>query len=38
MANTVRVTDLDFVFISYREPNADENYACLLYTSDAADE
>jgi hypothetical protein len=30
MANTVRVTDLDFVFISYREPNADENYADLL--------
>ena len=30
MANTVRVTDLDFIFISYREPNADENYADLL--------
>ena len=30
MANTIRVTDLDFVFISYREPNADENYADLL--------
>ena len=30
MANTVRVSDLDFVFISYREPNADENYADLL--------
>jgi hypothetical protein len=27
---TVRVSDLDFVFISYREPNADENYADLL--------
>lgn len=32
MANTCRVTDLDFVFISYREPNADENYADLLNT------
>ena len=30
MANTIRVTNLDFVFISYREPNADENYADLL--------
>jgi hypothetical protein len=30
MANTVRVSDLDFVFISYKEPNADENYADLL--------
>jgi hypothetical protein len=30
MANTVRISDLDFVFISYREPNADENYADLL--------
>lgn len=32
MANTCRVSDLDFVFISYREPNADENYADLLNT------
>ena len=30
MANTIRISDLDFVFISYREPNADENYADLL--------
>jgi len=30
MANTCRISDLDFVFISYREPNADENYADLL--------
>lgn len=30
MGNTVRISDLDFVFISYREPNADENYANLL--------
>jgi cellulose synthase/poly-beta-1,6-N-acetylglucosamine synthase-like glycosyltransferase len=30
MANTIRVTDLDFIFISYREPNANENYADLL--------
>lgn len=32
MANTCRVTDLDFVFISYREPNANMNYADLLNT------
>jgi hypothetical protein len=32
MASTCRVSDLDFVFISYREPNADENYADLLNT------
>lgn len=32
MANTCRISDLDFVFISYREPNADENYADLLNT------
>jgi len=30
MADTVRISDLDFVFISYREPNADQNYADLL--------
>jgi hypothetical protein len=30
MADKVRISDLDFVFISYREPNADENYANLL--------
>jgi hypothetical protein len=30
MADKVRTSDLDFVFISYREPNADENYANLL--------
>jgi hypothetical protein len=30
MAKTCRISDLDFVFISYREPNADENYADLL--------
>jgi len=30
MANQIRINDLDFVFISYREPNADENYADLL--------
>ena len=26
----IRVSDLDFVFISYREPNCEENYADLL--------
>lgn len=30
MADKIRINDLDFVFISYREPNADENYADLL--------
>ena len=30
MANTVRITDLDFVFISFREPNKEYNYADLL--------
>ena len=30
MANTVRVTDLDFIFISFREPNKEYNYADLL--------
>jgi len=30
VANTVRVTDLDFVFISFREPNKEYNYADLL--------
>ena len=30
MADKIRISDLDFVFISYREPNADENYADLL--------
>jgi hypothetical protein len=30
MGPTVRISDLDFVFISYKEPNADENYADLL--------
>ena len=32
MADTVRITDLDFVFISFREPNKEENYAKLLNT------
>ena len=59
---TSRITDLDFVYISYKEPNKEQNWAdlkskvpwakrvdgvkgfdsahkaCLLYTSDAADE
>ena len=30
MANTVRISDLDFVFISFREPNKEYNYADLL--------
>ena len=30
MADTVRISDLDFVFISFREPNREENYANLL--------
>lgn len=30
MAEKIRVSDLDFVFISFREPNKDENYAKLL--------
>jgi len=30
MANTVRISDLDFVFISFREPNREYNYANLL--------
>jgi len=30
MATTFRVTDLDFVFISFREPNKEYNYADLL--------
>jgi len=32
MADKIRISDLDFVFVSYREPNADENYADLLNT------
>jgi hypothetical protein len=32
VADTVRITDLDFVFISFREPNKEENYAKLLNT------
>ena len=32
MADTVRISDLDFVFISFREPNKEENYAKLLNT------
>lgn len=32
MADTVRISDLDFVFISFREPNREENYAKLLNT------
>ena len=32
MADTVRISDLDFVFISFREPNKEENYANLLNT------
>ena len=30
--NKIRITDLDFVFISFREPNKEENYAKLLNT------
>ena len=30
MADKVKVLDLDFVFISYKEPNCEENYADLL--------
>ena len=30
MADTVRINDLDFVFISFREPNKEYNYADLL--------
>jgi len=30
MADTVRISDLDFVFISFYEPNKEENYANLL--------
>lgn len=30
MAEKVRISDLDFVFISFREPNKEENYANLL--------
>jgi hypothetical protein len=30
MADQIKVLDLDFVFISYREPNCEENYADLL--------
>lgn len=30
MADTVRISDLDVVFISFREPNKEENYADLL--------
>jgi len=29
MADKIRVTDLDFVYISYREPNKEENWADL---------
>ena len=29
MADRVRVSDLDFVYISYMEPNKDENWADL---------
>ena len=29
MADKIRVTDLDFVFISYTEPNKEENWADL---------
>ena len=32
MADTVRISDLDFVFISFREPNKEYNYAKLLNT------
>jgi hypothetical protein len=30
MADQIKILDLDFVFISYREPNCEENYADLL--------
>lgn len=30
MANKIRISDLDFVFISYQEPNKEQNYADLL--------
>ena len=30
MENKTKVLDLDFVFISYKEPNCEENYADLL--------
>ena len=30
MADKVRVSDLDFVYISYQEPNKEENWADLL--------
>ena len=30
MAEKVRVSDLDFVYISYKEPNKEENWADLL--------
>jgi hypothetical protein len=32
MAEKVRISELDFVFISFREPNREENYAKLLNT------
>ena len=30
MSNLVSINDFDIVYISYDEPNADENYADLL--------
>ena len=30
MEDKVKILDLDFVFISYKEPNCEENYADLL--------
>ena len=30
MDNKVKILDLDFVFISYKEPNCEENFADLL--------
>ena len=30
MADRIRVSDLDFVYISYKEPNKEENWADLL--------
>ena len=30
MGTRVRVSDLDFVYISYKEPNKEENWADLL--------
>ena len=30
MGDRVRVSDIDFVFISYNEPNKEENYADLV--------